>query len=572
MPAAFPHRVLGYPHNPQHHSVTEDIAFPLLGPLGLFLLGSLVGLAASYNPALSIPFVLSLWGAAILSLFVVWWCTTYARVRAMAQVVAALAIIGAVLLFMQYRHFGFEVKSGLAARIGQFTSAPFGAFLPLSVQQNMAASFLEGALPLALGLWWSGHGPQRHTWLVGAGVLGAGILLTASRGALLALLVCAIIAVLARLAHQRPRLVGYAVIAAGMIAPIALALIVLTPLHQLPAVVSLMARATDRAILYRNSLFLVLDVPLTGIGPGDTFALMYSRYVLLINWEYLTYAHNVLLSIWLAQGLMGLVGFCGMLIAMARLMWRAGRSGAQALWLGAALGSLALLLHGLSDAPQYNPEGQWVMLMGWLIVSVAVASARQYLHTAGYSASNTSRPALKRAFTRIQRLSLAVVLAASLILAGGRHTAALAAVNIGAVAEARADLHPGLSDDQRATLAATATGWYRTALRLDPTHPGAARRLGIRATSELFLDDAMRLLEMALRGQPAHPATRKALGYAYLWDGRVQPAVALFSRLDRAAEVHRELETWSWFWRQQGRPDLARLAAEAHQHLQKVIY
>lgn len=552
-----------------YHQPLRVLQLPLLGPIILLMLGSLVGLAVSYDLSLSLPFALSVWGSALLYLALVWWCATPARVRLAAQVIVTVASAGALGLLLQYRHLGFEPKLRLITQIGRFTSAPFPALLPIAVQQNVAAAFLEGALPLAVGVGWSERGFWRYGGWGCAILLGAGVLLTVSRGAILALLICTGIAALAWMARRKPQIVSGGLVGAGLVLLVSLALLISTPLHELHQVQSLLERAQDRAILYRNSLHLALDMPFTGIGIGDTFAMMYSRYVLLINYRYLTYAHNLLLSIWLAQGLLGLLGFVGVLSGTARRMWRAGKQGSGALWSGAALGSLALLLHGLSDAPQYNPDGWGAMLMAWALLAVAVASARQH---SAHLAFQTSAPAwvpLWRRLRRLPRLALAMVLLASVIFAGGRQIAALAAINAGALAEARADLTPGLDDSERSQLSATATNWYGRALHLVPDHPRAARRLGIRALTDLRLAEAIHWLEIAQHGAPTYQATPKALGYAYLWSGRVQPAVALFRQLDRNQEVKTELGTWIWWWNEQGYPDRANFAAEARKRLEQ---
>lgn len=540
---------------------------PLLGPVILFFLGSGIGLVASYDRSLSLPFTLSLWGGPLVYLLLVAWCQTPARVRAAAGMLVNVAAAGALLLILQYRYVNFEQKLVLATRIGQVTSAFFPHVLPIAMQQNMAAGFLEGTLPLALGLWWSNRSRWRHGWLACACLIGLGLFLTVSRGAWLALTVCASIAFLAWIAPRYPRLTRWGVIGSGLgLAVVMIILVTFTPLPEFPAFQSLMTRAQDRGNLYRNSLLLALDVPLTGIGPGDTFGMVYSKYRLLINWRYLTYAHNLPLCIWLAQGLPGLLGFGGMITTTARLMWQAGRQQRDPLWMGAALGSLALLLHGLTDAPAYNPDGWWVLLMAWAILGVTIASTRLL------PIAQEPAPAIptRRWWPRLrwtERLALTLFVLSGTILLGGRQGAAFAAVNLGMLAEMRADLAPDLDTATRTSQRASATAWYTLARHFVPAHPGATRRLGIQALNEMRLSTATHLLATAQRGMPADQATRKALGYAYLWSGQIQPAVNQFRQLDQIDEINEELGNWNQWWNQQQRPDLAAYASQAKQHL-----
>ena len=58
------------------------------------------------------------------------------------------------------------------------------------------------------------------------------------------------------------------------------ALIILGP--HISVLNSTFAEASIRLQLYRNSLYLIRDYAFTGIGLGSTFAMVYSRYGLLI--------------------------------------------------------------------------------------------------------------------------------------------------------------------------------------------------------------------------------------------------------------------------------------------------
>jgi hypothetical protein len=317
-------------------------------------------------------------------------------------------------------------------------------------------------------------------------------------------------------------------------------------------------RAADRLALYRNSFFLALDFPLTGIGPGDTFGMLYSQFQLLIPSFYLGYAHNLFLSIWLAQGLLGLLGFGGLLLASARLVWRGlvrSRGGAAApVGWGATLGCTAMLLHGLTDAPQYGDSG-YALLMCLALFGVLVAAARLA----------DARPLV---WARLGPLGagLAVALAVAFAAVLARPLLSLASANVAAIYEARSLLGPDLPNDQRGRLHQAEIDWSDRGLRYGDGSRAALKKRGMLALalSDRDFSTAIRMLEPALSRSPADQSIRKALGYAYIWDGRVAEGVALLEAIDRAGEIRGELQVWPVAWQERGRPDLAaqaRLAA-----------
>ena len=67
----------------------------------------------------------------------------------------------------------------------------------------------------------------------------------------------------------------------------------------------------DRLDVYGQAVTLLRDMPFTGLGAGDQFAAAVSRYVLLIQVPFITYAHNLTLQLWLAYGLFGLAAWYG---------------------------------------------------------------------------------------------------------------------------------------------------------------------------------------------------------------------------------------------------------------------
>ena len=109
----------------------------------------------------------------------------------------------------------------------------------------------------------------------------------------------------------------------------------------------------DRVALYRESAFLIGDYPFTGVGLGGQFAMLLSRYVLLIQVPFLTYSHNLYLETWLQLGLPGILAVAWLVTAFIGSLASLPQVRQRSLGQGTAMGVLATLLHGLVDARQF---------------------------------------------------------------------------------------------------------------------------------------------------------------------------------------------------------------------------
>ena len=122
-------------------------------------------------------------------------------------------------------------------------------------------------------------------------------------------------------------------------------------------VASLAGVTSSRFEIYRNSLMLAGDYLFTGIGVGDTFAMVYSRYSLMIFVPLFTYTHNLFLAILLGQGIFGLVAFIIVMLTfylfVVRVLWVVRITEIEPLFYGALIGVTATFVHGLTDARQY---------------------------------------------------------------------------------------------------------------------------------------------------------------------------------------------------------------------------
>lgn len=480
------------------------------GPLVLLSTAGLIGALVTYNPTLGWPALLALLGSVVLFLTVARGAIPPRRMGAALLLLAALLAAGSFL-----------------------PQAPFDA----------GDGFLEAMVPLGLWLTGSGRGWRRWAWGAATALVVVGLMGSGSLGSWVGLVVAAVVAALLQI-RRRP--LRWALIGAG-----AVGLALMASLHPVQQV------AIDRLHLFRNSLYLLSDYPLTGVGLGDTFALAYSRYQLLIPVPFLTTPHNLFLAVGLGMGVMGLAAMVWLLATFYRLVARAERSGpSPALFRAAWLGTTAALVHGLIDSPPF-PLGPWLAAMGSGLMGVAVATGR-------VDGERRTRP------RRWGLVAVVVLLVAGLLLLR-QPLLGMGYANAGALWQARADLSPRPDGSGREAATGRTVACFQRALAWDPLQPTANRRLGLMALEREEFDAAVAYLEQAYRRQPGNPATWKGLGYAYLWTGRLDPAEDLLSRLEDQDELVEELKVWRGWWGRQGREDLAGYAGEMIQRIEERI-
>src|SRR5215207_1763392 len=121
----------------------------------------------------------------------------------------------------------------------------------------------------------------------------------------------------------------------------------------------------DRADALRAAAQVVADYPLGGAGPGHTQ----------LRWEgpdggarYFTYAHNEYVQVAADLGLVGVALLAVLLVALARLLWRA-RATAAGPWVGAVAAACAFAVHSGFDFVWHLPA---VVLTVMLLVGVVL--------------------------------------------------------------------------------------------------------------------------------------------------------------------------------------------------------
>lgn len=518
---------------------------PLDVLVGLFVLSALLlGTAPSYDPDLNRPILIGILAGGVAYFLLAHalpdWDVAYWIGRGVMLVGTAYA--GLVGLQFAYQNWGTDAFS-IILRAGNLTTflPNFGIFLG---HPNAAATFLESMIPFGVFLvMTSRRWILKAFWGFCTLICLYAIVLTFSRGAFVAL--------------------GVTLLIAGMVLPrskwVRLGALVLLVV----GVAGLMLTTAgsewvlSRFELYRSSLYVATDYLYTGVGLGETFPLIYSRYGLLIQVPFLTYAHNLILSVWMGQGLPGLVTFGLLIITFYRLVWRVLHSEPRRLFHAAWLGVTVTLVHGLFDSRHYV-EALWLMpqLFGLIGLTAAMGSLTLYVNRR----TNITYFPWRWFASAGAALVVAVVLFNTTLRAAWY-------TNMGALAETRAELSESLVLPQRQELNLEAQANYQHALELDPQWPNANRRSGNLYVKMEAFEQAVGPLEIASVHEPDNPAAIKGLGLAYVWTGRLEEAAALFHRLSNPREMSQELTVWGG-WRGGPEKQQPLLAAYAYETAQ----
>jgi hypothetical protein len=284
-----------------------------------------------------------------------------------------------------------------------------------------------------------------------------------------------------------------------------------------------------RGPIWRDSFTLVRDFAFTGIGLSH-FEEFYSAYVLLVHVPFLYHAHNLLLDIWLGQGLLGLVAFGGWLVTAIRNQGSQKRSDTRTLvsdrWNAAALASLGvILIHGLFDDPFY---GYGAYTLPLLFVPLGVLSRRD-------------GPASRLLASRLYMAGGAVALAAAALVWFIPSLRASLYANLGALTQARTELSGytyqtwGVQDNVRRSSTINlqwAIGYYQEALRLDPTNPTAHLRLGQIDLAYSRFEPACTHFLAAFDANPNNRAARQYMGECAALAGETDKAIMLWRSIE----------------------------------------
>jgi putative inorganic carbon (hco3(-)) transporter len=247
---------------------------------------------------------------------------------------------------------------------------------------NLLSSYLLPSIPFSLSAIaaWRNWGPKllASTMFVANTIC---VVLTFSRGGLMALVVALAISSLLLLYWMLPKLPvfwqtwAFPLLLGGGTLLLAIAVLLVAPLRE--RVLSIFISRKDSSNNFRINVWdavkeMIRDRPITGIGPGhDAFNKIYPLYQR-PKFSALS-AYSIYLEHLVEFGILGFTSFIALLIALFHQGWTriqvlrqdASPSG---FWLIAALAGMgALLIQGLSDTVWYRPQ---VFTLWWLLAAI----------------------------------------------------------------------------------------------------------------------------------------------------------------------------------------------------------
>jgi len=511
---------------------------PLDPPMVLFLLSAVLGVWSAYDRSLSWSTLGVLTAGFLLFVLISRLATPHRRWRAVALFIALTNLLLSLYFVAQYAHFGYPLKTEPVRRLVTLIGKVIPPAVIWAPTPHSVATFLEGGLFLTVALLLT---EKRRIWRIGGGIAVAltvlAVLMSESRGAWLAVLATSILWLAL---HWRP---ARAMAIAGVLLSLGLAIYTVvqgdvTVLNDIPVANRVLAPLfirPDRLLVYRNSLYLIQDFPLTGIGLGGQFAMIFSRYALLIGPPFLTYSHSLYLEVWLQQGLLGTIVWTWLIAAFYQATRTYAKPGSDLLHQGTWLGVTSILVYGLVDARQYVDLWCWFPFFALLGLEAAIVSRR----------GGVVPP--RRHWVLPAGVAGAFLVA---LLAGFHPLPATWHANLGCLMQARADLQPALDDGPRAALRQQAVDHFRRAIEIAPLKRTAQQRLGLILLEETRFEEAVEHLETAWQADPDNTTTRKGLGLAYVWLGSVEKAYPL---LENIPDIVYELNIWGWWWGTQQR-------------------
>jgi len=250
------------------------------------------------------------------------------------------------------------------------------------IHPNVMAGTLDLLWPLALSgfafINWKRHPWQKVYYGLTAFIIGCIIILTQSRGALLAIGVIFVGLICLRWRYGWLSLLVIAVGGAFAIELWGINAI----MDFLSAGISL-AGSEGRMDVWTRGFYMVSDFPFTGIGMGTFENVAGALYPSMITSEVIPHTHNLFLQIAVDLGVPGLIAWLGILlsgfIAAGRVYavgLSQGRTQIIAMGAGLLLSQLALITHGLLDAVTWGMVRPAPFV--WIVWGIAMAAVGVY--------------------------------------------------------------------------------------------------------------------------------------------------------------------------------------------------
>ena len=447
---------------------------------------------------------------------------------------------------------------GQRGRLGRSLQAPLPPVRGHRLHPNVAGGIMAMMLPYAgwvTAQAWKGvrqasrrQKPEAAAVLLAAlAVLAAtslGLLLSASRGAWVALAVAALLADVWTLSNWLSR--GDAarrswVLPALLVGLLGVALLaeLVLPGGMVGTLEGFSSRNSgfSREELLCRTLRLVCDYPIIGAGLGG-FRAMFSAYVLLVSGGPVVHSHNVFLDVAVEQGLPALLLLFWMWVLFAMALWRSvsgvDRQPCSGALAAGALSLVVVVVHGLVDDAVYGSRGV-------LLLFVPLAFAVPFLAP--------RRRALARPLALALPLGLVVLVGLALVWRGPVLSRLYS--NLGAVHQSRMELrtyqwpeHPVQDAVRREVDLGRPVADFERALALDPGNPSANRRLGQIELSLGEYEDALAHLQAAHMTEPGSGTTRQLLGEALVANGRLAEGAALWATVRNSEGQLRKRVFW----------------------------
>ena len=563
---------------PGNHLTFKRSAFDI--PIAIFLASALVGVWAAYDREAA--WAKFWWIVGSILLYFALARQPRANVWPVVGLITIFGFLLAGYFLLTYNWVDQPVKIGFVNPIARvwMSFRPGLPFPPPDSDVTAGVLAILAPFPLALGMqsWRKGRWKSWRLLLL-AGLAGLTILwalfLAAERLPWLALIAAGVVWLgwelcvpLGRSIHQRPQ----AVFGVGLVVVVllGLALVIASP----GGVKSLSDRlpgpneADSRTSLWSNALKLVGDYPITGAGL-QAFPGQYSQYILVIPFNYVDNSHNLFLEVAIEQGILALMALVVILGGSYGLLILGKPDGDRAIEMdtfftlrGALLAGLTVLvLHGLVENALYGSRDVWFL---FVLPGLVIATT----HTETKQPKPVSD---KRRQKAILVGGLAIILL--VLVSFWRPLLATWYADLGAIEMARAELvhfPVGKWEDPAETTAlAPAESQFLKALRINPQDRTSLHRLGLIAMRKGDFLTAVTQLERAFVLDPAARGVRKELGYSYAWTGQIDQAVNI---LESIPEARSEMDVYSRWWSEQGRPELADYARRVWEKLSQNNY
>lgn len=309
----------------------------------------------------------------------------------------------------------------------------------------------------------------------------------------------------------------------------------------------------SRLELLSRSLYLLGDYPITG-GGLSAFPGLYSQYLLNIPFFNVPNSHNMFLDAAIELGLLGGFSFTLMYLAsiwiVSRSLTQENTNTTQLINWILLFSLIVAVVHGMVEDYLFNGNGA---ILSLFLPALSVLVAQR---------ETLGKPVISRFYRRITSLWFVVLVLLSVLFSKNIMSAWYA--NLGSMLMSQVELdgfpNNGWAGPAIVSKLDEAEIALRYSLQLAPNNRTANQRLGMISMLQQDFESASVYLETAYKAAPDHRGVVKNLGYCYIWLGNMEKAEPFVSRIPEAQE---ELDVYVWWWKTQGRSDLSENASLA---------